>query len=105
MGTYSNIDADGLQELLRGAHILIDVRTDREVERGMIPGALHIPLHTLPSRLEDIGSEGALVIYCQSGVRSAQACAFVAQSGREAVYNLAGGFANWAARGLPVSQA
>ncbi|HVY05868.1 MAG TPA: rhodanese-like domain-containing protein [Burkholderiales bacterium] len=104
MGTYSNIDAEGLQEMQRGALVLVDVRTDREVERGMIPGALHIPLHTLPSRLEEICSDGPLVIYCQSGVRSAQACAFVAQGGRDAVYNLAGGFANWAARGLPVAQ-
>ena len=102
MAAYSNIDPDGLQELLRGAIVLIDVRTDREVERGLIPGALHIPLHTLPGRLQDIGQDRPVVIYCQSGVRSAQASVFLTDNGWEQVYNLAGGFGGWAARGFPV---
>lgn len=54
MAAYSNLDPDDLQELLRGTLVLIDVRTDREVERGLIPGALHIPLHMLPARMEEI---------------------------------------------------
>ena len=104
MGTYSNLDPDGLQELQCGALVLIDVRTDREVERGLIPGALHIPLHMLPARLQEIGTGCPVVLYCQSGVRSAQASIFLADNGWERVYNLAGGFSNWAARGLPVAQ-
>ena len=104
MGAYSSIDPDGLQELLRGSIVLIDVRTDREIEHGLIPGALHIPLHTLPGRLQDIGQDLPVVIYCQSGVRSAQASAFMSDNGWGQVYNLAGGFSVWAARGLPVVQ-
>jgi len=104
MGTYSNLDPDGLQVLQRGAFVLIDVRTDREVERGLIPGALHIPLHMLPARLEEIGHGCPVVLYCQSGARSAQASSFLAGNGWEQVYNLAGGFSGWAARGLPVVQ-
>ena len=104
MGNYSNIDSEGLQELQRGALVLIDVRTDREVERGLIPGALHIPLHTLPSRLDEIGHGCPIVFYCQSGARSAHASGFLAGNGWEQVYNLAGGFSGWAARGLPVAQ-
>jgi rhodanese-related sulfurtransferase len=104
MGTYSNLDPDGLQELRRGSLVLIDVRTDREVERGLIPGALHIPLHMLPARLEEIGQGCPVVIYCQSGVRSAQASNFLADNGWGQVYNLAGGFSGWAARGFPVVQ-
>ena len=105
MGAYTSIDSDGLQELLRGSIVLIDVRTDREIERGLIPGALHIPLHTLPRRLQDIGQEFPVVIYCQSGVRSAQACVFLADNGWGQVHNLVGGFGGWAARGLPVARA
>jgi rhodanese-related sulfurtransferase len=104
MAAYSNLDPDGLQELLRGSLVLIDVRTDREVERGLIPGALHIPLHMLPARLEEIGQDGPVVIYCQSGARSAQASAFLADNGWGQVYNLAGGFSTWVARGFPVAQ-
>jgi rhodanese-related sulfurtransferase len=104
MGTYSNLDPEGLQELRRGPFVLIDVRTDREVERGLIPGALHIPLHLLPARMEEIEHGCPVVFYCQSGARSAQASNFLADNGWEKVYNLAGGFSGWAARGLPVEQ-
>lgn len=104
MGAYVNLDPEGLQELLRGTPVLIDVRTDREVERGLIPGALHIPLHMLPARMQEIGQDAPIVIYCQSGVRSAQASHFLADNGWGPVYNLAGGFSAWVARGFPVVQ-
>jgi rhodanese-related sulfurtransferase len=104
MGTYLILDPDGLQELRRGSLVLIDVRTDREVERGLIPGALHIPLHMLPSRMEEIEHGCPIVFYCQSGARSAQASVFLADNGWEQVYNLAGGFAGWAARGFPTAR-
>ena len=104
MSPYTNLDPDGLQELMGGPHLLVDVRTDREIERGLIPGALHIPLHMLPARMEEIGQGRPVVIYCQSGVRSVQASLFLAQNGREQIYNLTGGFSAWAARGFPVAQ-
>jgi rhodanese-related sulfurtransferase len=44
------------------------------------------------------------VIYCQSGVRSAQASNFLTDNGWQQVYNLTGGFSGWAARGFPVAQ-
>jgi rhodanese-related sulfurtransferase len=104
MGAYFNLDPEGLQELLSGSPVLIDVRTDREVERGLIPGARHIPLHMLPARLGEIAQDCAVVIYCQSGARSAQASNFLADNGWPQVYNLAGGFSAWIARGYPVAQ-
>jgi rhodanese-related sulfurtransferase len=104
MGAFFNLDPDGLRELQRGSLVLIDVRTDREVERGLIPGALHIPLHLLPARLQEIGQGCPVVIYCQSGARSAQASVFLTDNGWGQVYNLAGGFSGWAARGFPVVQ-
>jgi rhodanese-related sulfurtransferase len=104
MGTYLNLDPDGLQELLRGSLVLVDVRTDREVECGLIPGAVHIPLQMLRARLEEIEPGCPVVFYCQSGMRSAQASNFLADHGWEQVYNLAGGFSNWAARGYPVAR-
>jgi rhodanese-related sulfurtransferase len=104
MGTYFNLDPDALRELMRGSPVLIDVRTVHEVERGLIPGALHIPLHTLSGRMTEIAQGGPVVIYCQSGARSAQASGFLAENGWGQVYNLAGGFSAWVARGFPVAQ-
>jgi rhodanese-related sulfurtransferase len=104
MGDYLNLDPDGLRELQNGTVLLVDVRTDREVERGLIPGALHIPLHLLPARLQEITQDCPVVMYCQSGARSAQASRFLADKGWDRVYNLSGGFIGWLARGLPVAQ-
>ena len=104
MENFSNIDPGRVQELLtqEGA-VLVDVRTDQEVGRGIIPGARHIPLHLLPQRLAELGDAPVLVFYCQSGARSAQACSFVSGSGERKIYNLAGGILAWAGSGLPLA--
>jgi len=103
MSDFANIDALKLQELRDGGGIeLVDVRTDQEVGRGVIPGARHIPLNLLPSRYGEIARDRPVVFYCQSGARSAQASYFLAGQGWAEVYNLAGGISGWAARGLPV---
>lgn len=104
MASFSNIDPTRVQELqLREGAVLVDVRTDQEVGRGVIPGARHIPLQLLPQRLAELGDAPVLIFYCQSGARSAQACAFVAGSGDREIYNLAGGILAWAGRGLPLA--
>lgn len=104
MNNFTSIDPPGLQELQQGdGVILVDVRTDQEVGRGVIPGARHIPLHLLPARFEEIGQDRPVVFYCQSGARSAQASAFLSGQGWPEVYNLTGGIIAWAGRGLPVS--
>ncbi len=44
--------------------LLIDVREDWELERdGAIPGAIHIPMAELDSRMEDIPKNVQLVFY------------------------------------------
>ena len=82
--------------------VLIDVRTDAEVARGLIAGAQHIPLHLLPTRFTELEPGATTVIYCQSGGRSAQACAWLAQQGFAEVLNLQGGMSAWLREGRPV---
>ncbi len=64
-----------------GTVVLVDVRTDAEVARGSIAGAHHIPLHLLAARYTELEPGATTVIYCQSGGRSAQACAWLARAG------------------------
>lgn len=98
------IDSAGYQSGLAGADaVLVDVRSDAEVARGKIPGALHIPLHTLPLRLAEFDKSQALVFCCQMGGRSAQACQFAVAQGYEKVYNLQGGMNAWLAVGKETS--
>jgi len=101
---YENVEPLQLQELLRSEEILlIDVRTPTESARGGIPGARNIPLHLLPLRKEELSDDRTVVFYCQSGNRSAQACAFMTGQGRRKVFNLQGGILAWLQCGQPVS--
>ncbi len=104
MSNFAAIDPLRLQDMkLHGDVVLVDVRTDQEVGRGVIPGARHIPLHLLAARYQELDRSRAVVFYCQSGARSAQACAFLSGKGWQEVYNLMGGMNAWVGRGMPVA--
>ena len=79
---------------------VIDVREAHEVAQGTIPGAIHIPLKTLPFRLDEVESNKPVVFMCHSGQRSAHACMFLAQQGYENAINLRGGILSWARSGF-----
>lgn len=100
---YIEIEAAELQKLLAGNDVLlVDVRTDDEASRGMIPGARHIPLHLIPLKLDELGGDQPLVFYCHSGMRSAQAGAFMSSKGRGNIYNLHGGILAWGKADYPI---
>ncbi len=99
---YNEIEANALFEMMASKKILlVDVRNDDEVARGIIPGALHVPLAMLPVKFESLNNDDTLVFYCHSGVRSGQAAAFVAGKGRKQVFNLRGGVLAWGKAGYP----
>ncbi|HEY0722193.1 MAG TPA: rhodanese-like domain-containing protein [Gammaproteobacteria bacterium] len=100
------IDVAELQQLLseeRENIHLIDVRSPAEIAQGAIPGAEPLPLHLLPLQLDRIPADKKVVLYCRSGARSAQACAFVEAQGKSNVYNLRGGIIAWAQHGLAIA--
>jgi rhodanese-related sulfurtransferase len=101
---FQNIDAAELESMREQRDItLIDVRTDAEVARGIIAGARHIPLFTLPQHTPTLADAATIVIYCQSGGRSAQACSYLAQQGFADLYNLSGGILAWLRDGKTLS--
>ncbi len=104
MAPINQIDPEHLEQLRQGGSVaVLDVRTDPEVARGSIGGSKHIPLNQLPGRYEELDPSVLLVVYCQSGARSAQACAWLAEHGFEQVQNLQGGVLAWARAGLPLT--
>ncbi|MDV3239934.1 MAG: rhodanese-like domain-containing protein [Gammaproteobacteria bacterium] len=101
------IDSRELARILREAPDsiqLIDVRTPQEAAQGIIEGAELVPLHLVPLRADDWSRDGRpMVVYCRSGARSAQACAFLAgRGGGRQFINLRGGLLDWARQGLPI---
>ena len=92
-----------LQEQDGKGLILLDVRTPAEAARGGIRGARNVPLHLLPVVGQELDSDTSLVLYCHSGARSAQGCAFLMTRGYSNVYNLRGGILGWAQSGQPLA--
>ncbi len=69
---------------------IIDVREDDEVAQGMIPGAQHIALGTIPDRINELDASKPYIIVCKAGARSANACSYLEAQGFD-VTNLEGG--------------
>lgn len=78
-----------LQDLLKQPSCtIVDVRTEAEYEMEHFPGAVLIPLHTIPNALEDIKAMSKpIVVYCRSGNRSSQAVDFLRQHQISEVYD------------------
>jgi rhodanese-related sulfurtransferase len=80
----------------RDSVLLLDVWTVGERDFQHIKGSLHIPLHQLRSRAEELlrHREKEIVCYCQSGSRSLSAALILHQRGFRAA-SLRGGIVDW----------
>ena len=75
----------------RGA-ILVDVRLPEEYLRGHLEGAVNLPLRRLRSEARAMDSSRPLVVYCDTGRRSAAASFLLSERGFDA---------RWIERGVP----
>ena len=78
--------------------VILDVRTESEVDEGSIPNALNIDIYQGQNfifDLEELDKNKNYYVYCRSGSRSGQACAIMNQLGFENAYNLMGGILKW----------
>lgn len=97
----NTITANELKERLANVSenlIILDVRQKEEREQEKIEGdTLFIPLGELPSRINELQQykDSELIVYCRSGNRSGQACAFLEQHGFTNTVNLMGGMLKW----------
>ena len=84
--------------------ILVDTREDREWDRGHLPWAIHLGKGIIERDIEkNVPDKAAPVVcYCGGGFRSALVCDNLQRMGYTNVTSLAGGFRDWAGRGLPV---
>jgi hydroxyacylglutathione hydrolase len=74
---------------------VVDVRSATEWNEGHVPGAVHVPLAYLTSKLSDLRSRQPIVTYCRSGSRSVTAASVLRASGIADVSNAEGGFEEW----------
>ena len=102
------ISADQLAALQKSSTIpvLVDVREDNEWDKSRIPGAIHVGRGVLEANIESRVPQKStpVVVYCQSGSRSAVATDVLIKMGYTNVSSLAGGLAGYLAAGLPVDK-
>jgi rhodanese-related sulfurtransferase len=123
MVTIKHISVQQAHQDQSSGAIYVDVRSIPEFRQGHPAGAYNLPFLHLDERSRQMrpnpdfvtvaranfGAEAVLVVGCQSGVRSQQACEFLIGAGFHNVTNVLGGFAGssygqagWVNAGLPV---
>ncbi|XP_051514132.1 thiosulfate:glutathione sulfurtransferase [Myxocyprinus asiaticus] len=104
------ISYSDLKSLLeKGSGLLVDVRSKDEVDRGHIPGSIHIPVENVESDMSLDSAEfqlkfgvpkpsldsSELVFHCQMGRRGAVATGKARSLGFKNARNYAGGYKEW----------
>ena len=64
--------------------VVLDVRRDDEWAVGRVQGAVHIPLHELEARLDEV-PDGEVWVHCASGYRASIAASLLDRAGRTIV--------------------
>lgn len=83
------------EALERGDELeLIDVREPYEWQLGVLPNATLLSLGALPAAMSSLDSRRDIVVYCRSGIRSADAVQRLRAAGFRAT-NLSGGILRW----------
>ena len=71
---------------------IVDVRNPGELEAGMVPGAVPIPVGQLPNRIDELDPARPTVVYCAGGYRSSVAASVLRQRGFVDVSDILGGY-------------
>ena len=83
-----------------GAYVL-DVREPDEWATGRVPGAAHIPMNDVATRVAELPQDQPFFVICAAGGRSRQVVDHLRAQGLNA-YNVAGGTGGWVQRGWPL---
>jgi rhodanese-related sulfurtransferase len=97
---------DFTRELNSGNTLLIDLRPSADFDKGHIRGARHLTPSQVDPAAKDISKfkDGTVLLYCQSGITSAEVAAKLLKAGHAKVYSLKGGIAAWMQDQLPVER-
>jgi len=98
--TISVSDARAMMESSSNL-LVVDVRTPQEYMQGHLKGAINIPLSDLSLRMGELEKDRPILVYCQTGYRSAQASSILVKAGFVKIYNLEGGIMAWVSSGYP----
>jgi rhodanese-related sulfurtransferase len=83
--------------------VLLDVRTPSEFQSGHLEGAINVDYQSnFKIEIEKMDKGKKYLLYCKSGIRSANAMQVMRHFGFEEVYNMLGGITYWVDEGRPI---
>ncbi|MGW8884540.1 rhodanese-like domain-containing protein [Streptomyces sp. NPDC055749] len=83
--TFADLAAARARAWSRGERLVVlDVRRDGERAGGWIEGSVHIPIHLIHQRLDDVPA-GTVWVHCAGGMRAAIAASVLDAAGRDVV--------------------
>ena len=89
------ISGEEARKLVASGGTLLDVRSPEEFSGRHLNGAVSIPVQELSGRMSELGDKtDDIVVYCQSGSRSAMAKRLLESNGFTNVHDL-GGIGQW----------
>ena len=85
--------------------LLLDVREDKEWEKGHATRALHLGKGVLERDIEEVVSNkhSEIIMYCGGGYRSVLTCEVAQRMGYTNVFSLIGGYKAMVASGWPMT--
>ena len=91
-----NISQDKAREMMGEDVIILDVRETYEFSSGHIEKAVNLPLGNVQNGISKVTSDKdkTVLVYCQSGARSASATRALQSLGYKNAYNF-GGIGTW----------
>ncbi len=86
-GSYRTDTLDSLAKKMADEEHLhvLDVRRHDERSTGGIAGSIHIPIHELERRMDEVPTDAEVWVHCASGYRAAIATSLLARAGRTPV--------------------
>lgn len=92
------------RQLAGDGMLLVDLRDRRELDSGLIPGAMQLHLGKVIERSSELPADREIVLFCGSGYRGGIAASMLRNSGIRNVRIMLGGFGSWKANGYPVEK-
>jgi rhodanese-related sulfurtransferase len=84
--------------------LVFDLRSAEDFAKGRIPGARHVPIKDLPSRLQEFAKQKNRPVVLV-GQRPVSAIRALKAAGFSEVVQLRGGMTAWQEAGLPIQKA
>lgn len=111
--TITECSVRDAHERMNSDALFIDIREPAEVQRGCLPGAIHIPRGLLEFDLHPIvdraradrnipQEETPIILYCGTGGRSALAAKTAEEMGYRNVISMDGGIVAWVQAQFPL---